>query len=757
MGAFFEELAGRVFELLIVEYLASAFPAAYNALLAVGVIEVEDVEPTATRRGFLAVRFRADEIRRVVSEPQNLPERLYGWGTADVNFNKLAGHLLELFVALGLDAYVQRVNSEFGDAFQDDITQTDDPVELMLNVPLLMDNIDEEEVEIGMGLMELPAEGTKPAGLVLVLLVPSSLGTSVEISTNLELLFRAGSDIASQFGVMFRGDDIEVRFPFAEGAALPEAGFGADLIFAPPEPVALFGDPARTRLQVNGASLGMALNTRPQLEFLVHLNVDGLTLIVAADSVDGFLRELFGGEDLKAAMPLNLAWSSLTGVNFTGGAGLTICSTSHLEIGPVVIERFDATITSTVSTSAPPDFKVDFGVSIAAQLGPLTLVAEGIGVNLVLQFDRGNAGPFDVSAGFKPPNGLGLSVDGGGFNGGGFLRFEPELERYSGMLELEFRDQFTLKAIGLLDTRLPNGQSGFSLLIIISAEFTPIQLGFGFKLDGVGGLLGLNRTVKTDRLLTGLRDSTLNSILFPTDIIANADRIISDLRQVFPPEGGRFVFGPMAKITWGMPSLLTVDLGLIIEVPDPVRLIILGVVRGILPDKTAAILRVQANFLGIIDFEKKQFSFDASLFDSKLLAFTLTGDMAVRLYWGAEANFLLTVGGFHPAFQPPPMNLSAIRRLTLALVAGDNPRLTLEMYFAVTSNTAQFGARVELYAAAWKFNAYGFLSFDVLFQFNPFYFIAEVTAMLALRVGSSSIASIKLTLTLEVDAVEGQR
>ena len=90
-----------------------------------------------------------------------------------------------------------------------------------------------------------------------------------------------------------------------------------------------------------------------------------------------------------------------------------------------------------------------------------------------------------------------------------------------------------------------------------------------------------------------------------------------------------------------------------------------------------------------------------------------------------------------------------MRRLTLALVSGDNPRLTLEMYFAVTSNTAQFGARLELYAAAWKFNAYGFLSFDVLFQFNPFYFIADVSAMLALRVGSSSIASIDLNLTLE--------
>jgi hypothetical protein len=61
----------------------------------------------------------------------------------------------------------------------------------------------------------------------------------------------------------------------------------------------------------------------------------------------------------------------------------------------------------------------------------------------------------------------------------------------------------------------------------------------------------------------------------------------------------------------------------------------------------------------------------------------------------------------------------------------------------------QFGAKVELYASAWKFNVYGFLSFDVLFQFNPFYFIAEITATLALRVGSSCIAGIKLELTLE--------
>ena len=37
--------------------------------------------------------------------------------------------------------------------------------------------------------------------------------------------------------------------------------------------------------------------------------------------------------------------------------------------------------------------------------------------------------------------------------------------------------------------------------------------------------------------------------------------------------------------------------------------------------------------------------------------------MAVRVYWGDNANFLLTVGGFHPAYTPPPMNLGQLARL----------------------------------------------------------------------------------------------
>jgi uncharacterized protein DUF6603 len=344
---------------------------------------------------------------------------------------------------------------------------------------------------------------------------------------------------------------------------------------------------------------------------------------------------------------------------------------------------------------------------------------------------------------------VGLEVSGGGFAGGGFLLFDSDKGQYAGVLELQFKDKLALKAIGLLDTRLPGGQTGYSLVILITAEFQPIQLGLGFALLGVGGLLGLNRSAQVDRLRSGVRDGTLNSILFPQDVVANANRILSDLSQVFPPTAGQFVFGPMAKLAWGTPPLITLDLGLLIELPHPVRLIILGVLRMRLPKEDEVILQFQINFVGVIDFDAGTLSFDASIFDSHLLGVPLVGDMAVRAKWSGDSNLLITVGGFHPLYQPPPMNLPSLKRITVQLLAADNPRLTLQTYFARTSNSIQFGARLELYAAAGSFNIYGYLSFDALFQENPFYFDAAVGAMLALRHGSSAIASIKLDFHLE--------
>ena len=358
-------------------------------------------------------------------------------------------------------------------------------------------------------------------------------------------------------------------------------------------------------------------------------------------------------------------------MRFTGSSALEIAIPAHATIGPATLET--VYLRAGFDGAAVP---VEVSAALRGELGPLTASVDRIGITLRFTFpdNGGNLGPLQVDTAFKPPNGVGLAIDGGGFAGGGYLFLDPDRGEYAGALELKFQGIIHLKAVGVLNTKLPDGSSGFSLLIIITAEFAPIQLGFGFTLNGVGGLLGINRTVLFDVLRLGVRDGTLNSILFPVDVIANAPAS-SPTQARLPPLTGRFLVGPMGKLGWGTPTLISLELGVIIEIPRPAFAIV-GVLRLAMPADDVAILNLQVNFAGTIDFERRELTFDASLFDSRVLTFTLTGDMAVRIYWGDNANFLLTVGGFHPAFSPPPIGLGPLRRLAIRGNPSGEPRST---------------------------------------------------------------------------------
>jgi len=180
-----------------------------------------------------------------------------------------------------------------------------------------------------------------------------------------------------------------------------------------------------------------------------------------------------------------------------------------------------------------------------------------------------------------------------------------------------------------------------------------------------------------------------------------------------------------------------------------VRIAILGVIKLVLPTEDEAILRIQVNFLGVIDFEEGYLSFDASLYGSKILTFTLEGDMALRIFWGKEKEFLMSVGGFHPSYNPPAfLKVGSMTRLTLNILSG-NPRLTLTTYFAITSNTVQFGAEIDFYFSVSGFKVIGYFGFDVLFQFSPFRFIASIRAGVEVKLGSTTLFSIKLAFELQ--------
>lgn len=392
-----------------------------------------------------------------------------------------------------------------------------------------------------------------------------------------------------------------------------------------------------------------------------------------------------------------------------------------------------------------PGVKAEASLSLAVKLGPVTATVDRIGFEFAMSFPEsgGNLGFADLSLGFKAPSGVGIKIDSPYVSGGGFLFLDQPKGQYAGVVQITVQNRLTLTGIGVLATRLPNGEKGFSFVVIITAQgFQPIPLGLGFTLTGIGGLLAINRTCNEEFLREGIKNKTLDDLLFPKDPLRNATQIFGTLNKAFPPQPGSYLFGPVLQIRWR--SIITMDLGLILELGNRKRLVILGRVSAIMPSEKQPLIKLQMNALGVIDFDQGSVSLDAVLYDSRLLGkFPITGSMAMRLRWGSSPQFLLSVGGFHPAFKPPA-NFPTLERLAITFSNSSNYRLRAESYFAITSNTLQFGSRMELFVKLGSFSVEGMLGHDVLIQFSPFSFIAEFVASVQIKRGSTNLFKLKL-------------
>ena len=508
------------------------------------------------------------------------------------------------------------------------------------------------------------------------------------------------------------------------------------------------------QLTVDNLSAGIGLKAvwdvvkgKATLDPLIYAEIKNAKLQLGTSDADSFIGKLLSSADIEGSFDLGLEWLYSSGLRIRASGGVEIALPIHEQLGPLEIDTVYLALK--ILDSGTLSFETSAGFK--GLLGPLQVSVERIGAKLDLNFKDSTDtkyGLFDLEFGFKPPNGLGLSINAGVVIGGGYLFFDIDREEYAGVLELTIAQLVSAKAIGLITTKMPDGSKGFSMLIIITAEFNPaFQLGYGFTLIGVGGLLGLNRTVLLDPLREGVRTGAVNSIMFPQNVIANAPRIISDLKAIFPPYESKFLVGPMGKLGWGTPTLISLSLGIIIEIPGNIA--ILGVLKVALPDERIPIVLIQVAFVGTLSFDQKLLTFDASLYGSFILFMTLEGDMAVRLKWGDNPDFLLTVGGFHPSYTPPPLSLPTLRRLAINILNTDIAKIRVECYQAVTSNTVQFGAKAELKFDLRICAIQGQISFDALFQFSPFYFIISVSASFSLSAAGFDILSVRIKMSLE--------
>jgi len=517
-------------------------------------------------------------------------------------------------------------------------------------------------------------------------------------------------------------------------------------------PFVLLGETGASRFEVKEFNLKLGSELVWKTDhaegiFIIEGDIKEGKIVIKPGNPDGFLAQVLPPDGFTLDFDIKLGVNSKKGVYFSGSGTLEFDIPLSLSIGPISINNL------TIGLTLGSDFTLNLGADIKTELGPFVAVVENMGMKSTLSFpeDRdGNLGLANIDIGFKPPNGIGLSLDAGVVKGGGYLMLDFEKGQYAGAIELDFQGLFGFTAIGIITTKFPDGSEGFSLLLLINVTFdTPIALGFNFYLAGIGGIIGLHRTIVTLALQTGVKDGSIDNILFPENVIENITKIISDLDAIFPAKQDQFVLGVMARITWNTPAILIIEAGLVVEFPSPVKIVILGVIKCALPTPDEAIIELNVAFVGIIDFENEILMFDASIFDSRILTITLAGDMALRICWGDNPDFLVSVGGFHPVYTPPShLKLLAMKRITVNILSG-NPNLVLTAYFAVTTNTIQFGSSLDFSFKVSKFGVYGKFGFDVLIIFSPFRFIAGVHASVAVKLGSATLLSIGLEFNLE--------
>jgi Family of unknown function (DUF6603) len=604
-------------------------------------------------------------------------------------------------------------------------------------------------------IVALQADNTvAPPGMGFELRLPATYAVSRPFDLpdpwSLEVSF-TGSYAAGLQGLAQSNGNFKVRPP----TGTVNATASASLIGRKPSgAMQIIGLPGGTRLEVAQVTAGVGVTVAfdtatgtADVSPEVTAALDRMKLVISLSGGDGFLQSAIPTSAIEAEFSLS-GRLNRDGFAVTGSGRIEVLMPTHISLGPLEIQS----ICFVARLFDPDPVTLELSAGLKFSLGPLVAVVERMGAKGAFKLPPsadGNAGPVQFELGFKPPEGVGLSIDAGAVRGGGYLYFNFEDEEYAGVLQLKILELVSITAIALITTRMPDGSSSFSLLVIISVEFVPgIQLGLGFTLIGLGGLLGLNRTMLLEPLMNGVRTGTINSIMFPQgDIIANAPRIISDLRAIFPPYVGKFLIGPMAKLGWGTPTIVSVSLGVIIEIPGNIAII--GILRLALPTPDAALIIIQVAFAGAIEFDRKRLFFFATLFDSRILFLTLEGGMGLLLAWGDDPSFVFSVGGFHPRFTPPPLPFPSPDRLAITLLNTPTSVVRITAYFAVTSNTVQIGAAAEIRFGFEDFGIEGHLGFDALFQFSPFYFIIEVNISLRLNVFGLDVLSVRVELTLE--------
>jgi hypothetical protein len=352
-------------------------------------------------------------------------------------------------------------------------------------------------------------------------------------------------------------------------------------------------------------------------------------------------------------------------------------------------------------------------------------------------------------------NGLALGFSAPGINIAGALLKNPGPPiEYDGLLLIQITDLGFI-AVGAYSTP-PDPTTGgtFTSLFVFAGVFIVIGLPPIIDITGLGLGVGYNRELLPPTDLNQLSQFLLVEALDNTAAIANDPMgALKSIQTQVPAKRGSLWFA--AGLHGNSFVVVNVTAVLYVALDKGVTIGILGIARMALPSDDTALVSLELALEVTFSPTAGTLLIIAQLTDNSWLLnkdCQLTGGFGYYVSF-PDSQFVITIGGYHPAFQKPPAFPDVPRLgyhwsfLGVVSVKG-------ESYFALTNTCVMAGARIEAtYGPDWIqvwFTAYT----DFLLSWDPFFYniSAGISLGASFRMHVCFIACVDIDISVSIGA-----
>lgn len=363
--------------------------------------------------------------------------------------------------------------------------------------------------------------------------------------------------------------------------------------------------------------------------------------------------------------------------------------------------------------------------------GSLTLA--GLTISLM---GMGFGSPLNTFSPHFSLQGLGIDYTNGPLEiGGGMLNIpsSPPIDfEYGGIVVIKTA-KFGLSAVGAYASI-----SGTPSMFVFAQYFQPIGGPPYFFLTGLMGGFGYNYTLRIPQQDEVMNFPFVKGINQPDTVGGKGASPLTVLGRILGGDGNPGWVSPQVGQYWlafGIQftsfSIVTANALLVAEFGNEFQLALIGLATMRLPQAgPVTYVYVELQLLAVFKPQEGFFGISALLTPNSFVidpACHLTGGFAFYIWFAGdhEGDFVVTIGGYHPAFSPPAWYPQEPR-------VGFNWSLDSKVsvsggaYFALTPSAAMAGGSLQVLFQDGNLKAWFTAYADMLVYWKPFHFIASI-------------------------------